>query len=118
MSKTTPATVSNLARAADDKNWQRLKYLLETRDRLAAAAAVFEAHRLPDAQEIRRVQYATEYVIGTEFDPAVHGRLRPVWDARDAELMHDGAIQRNAECPICNGEAIPDLRRILAPRAA
>jgi len=118
MSKTTPATVSTLARPVDDKKWQRLKHLLETRERLAAAAAVFEAHRLPDADDIRRVQYATEYVIGTEFDNAVYARLRPVWDARDAELMHDGAIQRNAECPVCNGEAIPDPRRLLTPRAA
>lgn len=114
MSNTT--AVANIITAAietiEDNGRRRwLQRLIDNRDRLAVAVAVCEAHRLGEAAEVRRVLAAVEYVVGTEFHP-VWQQLRPVWDERDAELMHDGLRRRNDECPICN-PAQPGLQTVL-----
>lgn len=114
MPDTTEVTTSSSAalEAIDDSGRRRwLRRLLDNRDRLAVAVAVCEAHRLGEVAEIRRVLAAVEYEVGTEFHP-VWRQLRPVWDERDADLMHDGVQRRNAECPICN-PAQPGLQAVL-----
>jgi hypothetical protein len=104
-----------LSGIADRRERARVRRLLDNRDRLAAAAAVFEAHHLGDPEELRRVQYMCEAEIA--FDHArLYQRLQPEWVRRDAELAHDGIRQRSRECPICNpsNPGLAELRRMAA----
>ena len=113
-SQTTTITAT-LRGVSDLKQRGHLQRLLENRDRLAAAAAVFEAHSLGDPAEIRRVQYLCEAEIALDY-PQAHRRLAAGWVERDAELAHDGMRRRSPNCPICDprNPGLADVRRMAA----
>ena len=86
---------------------RRLQQLLIRRDRLALAAAVFEAHDLGDPAEIRDIQFNIEAQLQTEYE-ATYDRLLPAWVQRDAALAHSWETPI-AACPICQRRPGADL---------
>ena len=78
---------------------RRLQDLLARRDRLAMAAAIFEAHQLGDPAEIRDLQYNVEAQLQTEY-AATYERLLPEWVQRDAALAHSWETPIPT-CPAC-----------------
>lgn len=98
MSHTTIHATSTRA-SGETAGTRRLQSLLTRRDKLALAAAVFEAHDLGDPAEIRDVQYNVEAQLQTEYGTS-YERLLPAWVTRDAELAHTWD-RPTPVCPLC-----------------
>ena len=111
----TCATIAELDDVGDQGDRRRLNRLLANVEELAAVAATFEAHRLGDANEIRRAQYVCEAEIARDF-PRVYYRLEAAWVQRDVELAHDGVTSRCADCLICSRyeQRVAAIRRMVA----
>jgi hypothetical protein len=92
----TPRTeVGNLAR----RRTERVLGLLALRDRLAIAAAEYEAHDLEGATEMLIQQYQIEAAI-REFAPTIHEARWAEWIERDTKLAHLPS-EPHPECGVC-----------------
>jgi hypothetical protein len=81
------------------RRWEKANLLLEVRDRIAAAAAQYDAHDLDGANELVGHLAAIEASFKA-LAPRLHAAMWTAWIERDVELAHDSATP-SPECAIC-----------------